>query len=538
MIGVIARPHDLAIAAEFFELFKTPWEPAVAGRRYRVMVSTEDRGEYLDADVCVLYGASQRVWDRRGDANVEQICGPVEVHSGGERFPIYTSVARFDRPDGAGPLTSGGYPIEYRRSCGYRTIWRVGYDLFAEVRHLLTTGQPVSQAQIPTLEHHIAVLRRLLGSSGVSFVEIPPRPDGFEFACCLTHDLDFFGIRRHTADRTLAGFVLRASIGTLADFLRGRRPLSEVLRNWVALCSLPAVLLGIAPDFWRPFDDYAKVEDGLPSTFFLVPFKGRPGVGPDGAVDATRAVAYEAADIRNEVSGAISRGSEVAVHGIDAWRDADAGRKEIAQLTAVTAQKRTGVRMHWLYFSDQSPRELEAAGFDYDSTWGYNDAVGYRPGTSQVFCIPGTRLMELPLSIMDSAMLFADRMGLAHEDALERCKEIVSNAVRFGGTVVINWHDRSLAPERQWGRSYSELLEHLQTKHQVWFGTASQAVDWFRWRRSVTFVSQTAGQVTVLSPRREPTLPPARVLVHRSTDGVTSVEEHALDGDSAMRFEL
>ena len=60
----------------------------------------------------------------------------------------------------------------------------------------------------PTLELHIALLRHLLLQSGVSFVEIPPRPGDYDFICCLTHDVDFFGIRRHKWDRTLAGFVL------------------------------------------------------------------------------------------------------------------------------------------------------------------------------------------------------------------------------------------------------------------------------------------------------------------------------------------
>ena len=124
------------------------------------------------------------------------------------------------------------------------------------------------------------------------------------------------------------------------------------------------------------------------------------------------------------------------------------GAKRCAQLTSLTAQPTAGVRMHWLYFDADSPRQLEAAGFDYDSTWGYNDAVGYRAGTSQVFRLAGTKLMELPLSIMDSALFYPRRMGLTDREAMQLCRRIVANARRFGGTVVINWHDRSLAPER------------------------------------------------------------------------------------------
>ena len=34
---------------------------------------------------------------------------------------------------------------------------------------------------------------------------------------------------------------------------------------------------------------------------------------------------------------------------------------------------------------------LEKAGFSYDSTVGYNETIGYRAGTAQVFKHPGRR---------------------------------------------------------------------------------------------------------------------------------------------------
>ena len=68
------------------------------------------------------------------------------------------------------------------------------------------------------------------------------------------------------------------------------------------------MFLGLARDSWRPFDDYAKVEDGRRSTFFLVPFKRRPGVAPDGTVDPRRAVAYDVSEIGEEVKQAAATG--------------------------------------------------------------------------------------------------------------------------------------------------------------------------------------------------------------------------------------
>jgi hypothetical protein len=539
MIGIALDSADLPVAREFFELFKTPWEPVVAGKKYDAVISAG--GEYPDVDAnrLVVYSSRVEDIDRELGVRVDRVTGPLDVMWDDTTFPVYGQVATFCAPS-ASRLTAGGRSLDCRGRVGNRSVRRIGYDLFAEVRHLLTAGQPVSKASTPTLELHIALLRQALVESGVPFVEIPPRPYGYQFTCCLTHDIDFYGIRRHAFDRTLAGFVARASIGTLIDVVRGRRSMLEAARNWLSLLSLPLVLLRLAPDFWRPFEDYARF-DGRKSTFFLVPFKGRPGVSPDGTVDNARAVPYQASDVQQAAKDAAKRGSELAVHGIDAWRDTEAGRAEMTELTSLTGFASAGVRMHWLYFSADSPQCLEAAGFDYDSTWGYNENVGYRAGTSQVFRLPDSQdLMELPLSIMDSALLFRGRMGLNPAEALDRCQAIVDNAKRFGGTLVVNWHDRSLAPERLWDRVYVRLLKAIGADDVVWFATAQEAVDWFRWRRSIRFCED--GTVTACDRKASngrAVVPPAVVRVHRpDSSGEVRFEEFRIVGGESVAVSL
>jgi hypothetical protein len=145
--------------------------------------------------------------------------------------------------------------------------------------------------------------------------------------------------------------------------------------------------------------------------------------------------------------------------------------------------------MHWLYFDEQSPMTLERAGFDYDSTVGYNETVGYRAGTCQVYKpLNASRLLELPLHIMDTALFYPGRMHLAAAEAKKRVDVIIKNATEFGGTVTVNWHDRSIVPERLWGDFYVDLIEELKN-HGAWFSTASQAVSWFRKRRAISFAS-------------------------------------------------
>ncbi len=75
------------------------------------------------------------------------------------------------------------------------------------------------------------------------------------------------------------------------------------MANWAAALKLPFVHLGLAKDFWREFDDrYLELEEGLRSTFFVIPFKDRPGknVAWSGA-QTFRAARYGAGDIADTI---------------------------------------------------------------------------------------------------------------------------------------------------------------------------------------------------------------------------------------------
>jgi hypothetical protein len=527
MIGVAVNHAELPWVAEFFELFKTPWEPIVPGKRYEALVIADGRSEPIDTRVALVYGAEPHPVDERCGTSAQVSTSPGELRWRDSAIPVYGRIATFTGSDDSYDVSADGAVAGYRAVAGGTTVRRIAYDLFHEVSVLLSAGQPLEHAEVPTLELHIALIRQCLEDEGVTVLEIPPRPDGYAFVCCLTHDVDFFGIRRHRADRTLAGFVLRGTFGTLLDVFRGRRPVSDGVRNLIGVISLPLVFTGVSRDLWHPFNDYADADRGHPSTFYLVPFKNQPGINPEGVVESRRSVAYDVRDLKTDVKNAARAQTEFAVHGLDAWRDADAGRAEIASVSSVTEQQKTGVRMHWLYFSQESPRCLEEAGFDYDSTCGYNDGVGYRAGTLQVFKLPGSNaLLELPLAIMDTAMLYPGHMALRREEVSTRSRRIVADARRFGGALVINWHDRSLAPERQWRDCYNDLLNEVEGD-APWFATASEAVEWFRWRRSIRFESdRDSKRVKVQAPDKPLGVPPAALRVNRRG----AVEESSFSG--------
>jgi peptidoglycan/xylan/chitin deacetylase (PgdA/CDA1 family) len=276
--------------------------------------------------------------------------------------------------------------------------------------------------------------------------------------------------------------------GSLANFIRGRMSAEGLVTNWAAALKLPFVYMGLAKDFWGEFDDrYLELEKDLSSTFFVIPFRNCSGKSPHGPAPAFRAACYEAKDIADTIRKLTSAGCEVGLHGIDAWLDSTRGREELEEVRRLTGVPEIGVRMHWLYYDRQSPLALETAGAAYDSTIGYSETVGYRAGTTQVYKPPdASRLLELPLHAMDTALFYWSYLGLSPRKASARLHQLVDTVLQYGGCLTINWHDRSLAPERLWGGCYRELIQELKSRG-AWFSTAGQAVSWFRKRRSAAF---------------------------------------------------
>jgi hypothetical protein len=501
MIGVLAKPEDYDVVREFFELFKTPWEFCRRDRHYEVLLQADGTSNDRPAALVLLYGTEATAFDEQRKRLPGAPRRNTTLLWDGDSIPLYDKAVSVAVDGAARDVTFAdtGDPVAFATRSKDRTVVRIGYDLFREIRHLLTTGQPPAHAGIPTLERHIALLRSWIVGAGIPVLEIPPVPAGHPFTVCLTHDLDHPSLRFHRFDHTTFGFLYRAVIGSVVKACRGRLPLSALRRNVSAALALPFVHLGWADDFWFEFDRYLQLEKGLASTFFVIPVKGDPGRTLEGPAPSLRASAYAASDIADRIRSLASGGSEVGVHGIDAWLDSGRGSQEREAVSRATGVPTAGVRMHWLYFDAQSPARLEQAGFAYDSTFGYNETVGFRAGTLQAFKpLTARQLLELPLHVMDTALFYPSHLDLTPEAAKKKVLPLVDEAEQHGGALTINWHDRSIAPERLWDGFYLDLLDELKRRNP-WFPTSAQAVAWFQRRRAARFdnVRQDDGSVQV-----------------------------------------
>lgn len=487
MIGVISRENQRAAVEEFFELFKTPWEHFRHDGTYDVIVATDPASPPPPAKLVIVYGTGETILDHQCGNGIHSLSDGGEIEWEGAWIPVYGRSAIFEGKHEAFLSGRCGNTLGLVLGLPGCKVLRLGYDLFDEVNLLLRRGQPVEKARVPTLDIHIAMLRTWILESGIPLVEIPPSPHGYAFTTCLNHDIDFMGIRDHKFDHTMFGFAYRSLMPKYLKGLDREAFRARYRKNLRALASLPLVHLGIRPDFWSPLDQYPEAEEGVKSTFFFIPFKDRPGDSSTGKAARYRAAKYDVRRYREPIRSLTRRGCEVGLHGIDSWRDSQKGREELDTIRGITGKDRIGVRMHWLYFSDETPKHLQEAGVYYDSTLGYNDAVGFRSGTAQVFRLPGAPdVFELPLHVQDTAMLYPGRMNLSESEAIALCGKLVDEIERRGGVFTLNWHDRSLAPERNWDAAYLTLLGMLRGR-KTWFATAGEAVAWFEKRRASRF---------------------------------------------------
>jgi len=487
VIGVFADRDEKHIVEEFFQLFKTPWEWGDLEKRYDALLISADVESLPDAPVVIVYGSAAKKLDERYGFRLEERSAPL-LNWKGRLVPVYQKASVLDAAGEAileldGTRESAGVRIGGES----RTVYRFGFDLFREIQTLLLAGQPARYASIPALDLHIAILRESILAAGVPVVEIPPVPAGHPYAVCLTHDIDFLSLRDHRFDRTMLGFVYRASLGSVIRLVQGRISPANALRNLIALLKLPMVWMGLCRDFWQQVPRYMELEQDVRSTFFFIPFAGRPGVSCGQGDHGQRAASYDLEAQGDLVKALVDGGFEAGVHGIDAWTDGKRAAEERRRFEAVCGEKNPGIRMHWLYWGEDSYRLLDEAGFAYDSTFGYNDAVGYRAGTVQAFNPPAAvDLLELPLNVQDTSLFYPGRMNLSEKEAAIACERLLVIHRELGGVLTLSWHDRSLAPERLWGDFYRDLLKKVKADG-AWIGPAGQAVQWFRKRRAMVF---------------------------------------------------
>jgi hypothetical protein len=379
-------------------------------------------------------------------------------------------------------------------------------DIFRVVSDTLNRGLPHNHD--PTVD---MALDRLRGSlrEHTLLVEVPPVPWGHPYMVALTHDVDLISARER-------GWP---SVGYAAYGCLRKGSLAQACRFILAKC-------GAAGDPWDLFPRWRELEQslGVRSTFFFLPFPEKPGIG----APAIRAGRYSPKEV--PIAGLVRDGWEAGVHGIDNWADEQAGREE----REAVGQGNAGNRVHWLILGKNSWRNLDRAGYAYDSSFGYDDDIGFRAGTLQVYRPRAAEiLLELPLHIQDAGLFGKSCwapsggewrrtpcLGLTEPEARILCDRIFGFARKYGGAITLLWHYENLTLPRDWSGFYADLISRARTDG-AWITTAGNIVEWFRRRRNLKPRCRTEnGKISIITEGIPPerSLPAFVIRVHAPAD--------------------
>lgn len=335
---------------------------------------------------------------------------------------------------------------------------------------LQLTAAPLANACV---RHLAALLERF-----ANITPTPLWPEGKKCVIALSHDVD-------DPDKYAP---LRAPLYAAAHgpAWNARHALSR-LKLWTRSLRDPE------PDNFWLFDRVMDAEAayGFRSTFFFAS-RSRYDAG-SSILD----VPYDLSDPRfQSVFDRMRRdGFGIGLHAsYRAFEAVERFTEEKDRLEALAGADVAGLRHHYWHLGPQPERTLEyheTAGFEYDSSLGFNDRMGFRrhialpwfPWSEQAG--RGLDVMQLPTFCMDGNLFYRP---IEIDAALNQIADAVAIIKACGGIGSVDWHVRTSFPGnpefRNWGEAYVRLLEMLAFDREIWVTSLEEVNQWMRGNRA------------------------------------------------------
>jgi peptidoglycan/xylan/chitin deacetylase (PgdA/CDA1 family) len=311
----------------------------------------------------------------------------------------------------------------------------------------------------------------------------PEWPGDAEFAVCLTHDMDH--VSKYAPRQSFRNGLLRAKTrwrgGSEDGYLSETGALSAAKSVAGAVIDAVSDAATAGPDPYHRYEEWLELEAryDATSTFFVLPEEtGRTHVSnPEYRYGDEVVFDGERCTVADMVSRIHDRGWEVGLHPTwYSYDDAELLRHQKAELEAVIDDEVKSVRQHYLHYDPRkTPRAHHEAGFEYDSTLGFNKNVGFRRGNSYPWMLRDIErdedldVVEIPLIVQDVA-LFRDRgLALDPEKAVEYVLFLAEMVADTGGVLTLLWHPSSIAKGERF-EVYETVLERL-SEMGAWFGS-------------------------------------------------------------------
>jgi len=282
----------------------------------------------------------------------------------------------------------------------------------------------------------------------------PTWPHGKKFALCLTHDVD-------RVKKTYQHFTY---------FLKTQRPyhlLSLFQKN---------------EPYWN-FEKIMEIENkyGVKSTFFFLNERGKASLfSPrEWKLYLGRYDIYDS-DVIDVIRNLHENGWEIGMHGsYNSYNNKDMLAKEKRELEELIGDEILGIRQHYLNLEIPKTWKIqEEVGFKYDTTFGFQDKIGFRSRKYYPFYpFDDSSFLEIPLAIMD-VLLFKDAKNM--EEAWKKCKELINITEKKGGILTVLWHQRVFNEKEfpGWSRIYEKIIKVCK-EMDAWITTAKDIAEWW-----------------------------------------------------------
>jgi peptidoglycan/xylan/chitin deacetylase (PgdA/CDA1 family) len=259
-------------------------------------------------------------------------------------------------------------------------------------------------------------------------------PHDKSWALVLTHDVDDITVLTHHLYLALLSFPQNHDLPGIYQLLKGRvNPRYSPYNNFKEILAIE-----------QAYD--------ATSTFFFLP-------NPDDVFGRK----YSLSEIADILGYLQDNGCEIGFHtDYYHYNDIEYLKEEKHDMETAIARPLIGARNHCLRF--QTPRTWEVlsdAGFQYDSTHGYVDMIGFRNGLCHPY-VPFNRetnkpidIVELPLNIMDWTIAVIMKQDPDHAWTL--IKNLLDTTRNHQGVLNILWHN--------WTFSFPTSIGTIFTKH-------------------------------------------------------------------------
>jgi hypothetical protein len=170
--------------------------------------------------------------------------------------------------------------------------------------------------------------------------------------------------------------------------------------------------------------------------------------------------------------------------------------KEKEKLQTISGAELKGVRQHYLRLTfPQGWQNFRNHGFEYDSSGGYNDSMGFRAGTSfpfKTYDIQGNEILnmyEIPFSVMDYP--WEEMISKSSENS-DLFIEFADQVMGMSGLLHILWHPHNLA-EPDFIPLWKKIFSWLDSK-KFYNDTLKNMVKWWKKRAEVKLNKLSTGQ--------------------------------------------